>query len=75
MDWVCAGRNHKYKTKIAIKNSDGEKHALVFDPTHVYDIPPHATTEIAIDFPHGLGIYGYGCDAVPHSVGMFLVTD
>ncbi|MDP3778758.1 MAG: hypothetical protein Q8R30_01760 [bacterium] len=65
----------KDKTKIAVKNSDQGKHSLIFDSAHIYEIPPHATTQIAIDFSHGSGIYGYGCDGVPHAVGMFLVTN
>lgn len=61
--------------KVKIKNDDSVKHAVVFDASHIYEIQPHTNGTIDIGFSRGPGIYGYGCDNVPHAVGMFLVTN
>jgi hypothetical protein len=65
----------KYKNSIKFKNTDTVKHAIVLDANHVFEIPPGTTKDVFIDFEHGAGIYGFGCDNVPHAIGMFLVTN
>jgi hypothetical protein len=48
---------------------------IVLAANHIFEIAPGTTKDTSIDFEHGPGIYGFGCDNVPHAVGMFLVTN
>lgn len=60
--------------EFTVKNSDSVDHELVVNPEHVYSIPAGQTQQVKADFGKGPGIYGYACAFVPHTVGIFLVT-
>jgi len=58
---------------MKVRNQDSVTHTLVLDADTKFIIPAGATEQIKPDFLHGPGIYGYGCDEMPYSVGIFLV--
>ena len=65
----------KFGESILVENKDDVPHSIVFNAENAYDIPANSTKEIKPAFSYGAGTYGYGCDQVPHAVGLFLVTD
>lgn len=60
--------------KFIARNEDVVEHVIVMDAKRTFSVPSKGTKEITADFGHGPGLYGFGCDTVPHAVGMFLVT-
>ena len=58
---------------MKVRNQDSVTHTLVLDADTKFIIPAGATEQIKPDFLHGPGIYGYGCDNMPYSIGVLLV--
>ena len=63
----------KVRDGVEVRNQDDVAHTIVMDANNQFTIPAGATKQIKPNFLHGPGAYGYGCDQVPHAVGMFLV--
>lgn len=60
---------------FTVKNEDTIEHGIVIDAEHTYRIPAGETKDIVADFGKGPGVYGFGCDSVPHAVGFFLISE
>lgn len=58
---------------LKVKNSDNIDRKLIFDDTHEYQIAKNSTTNLKVDFGHGVGLYGYICEGVGLT-GFILVT-
>lgn len=61
------------KQKLTINNPDSVDHNIVIDTDHQYLISANSKKEIVIDFGKGGGLYGYGCDDITVTRGLFLV--
>ena len=62
------------KKTFTIKNTDTVAHTMRLDKDHTYTIEAGKSKEIAADFGHEAGLYGYGCDSSTKAVGMMVVT-
>lgn len=60
--------------EFTVKNSDAGEREIGIDPQHIYTIPGRGERKIKVDFGHGPGVYGYGCNKSSGAVGMFLVV-
>lgn len=58
---------------IIIENKDTVDHMLVFGPDETFTIPKNGKSEIAVPFPKGIQIVGYGCDGSNKGVGRFVL--
>lgn len=63
----------KNNENLKVKNSDNIDRNLIFDDTHKYQIAKNSTTNLKVDFGHGVGLYGYVCQGVGLT-GFILVT-
>ncbi len=65
----------KVGNTIKLRNQDTSDHTLSLSSQKGFLVSAGETREIKIDFfPNGQGIYSYGCDASPKSVGVFLAV-
>lgn len=58
-----------------VRNQDSIDHTIVVDKDHTYSISAGSTQTIPVDFGHGAGVYGFGCDDSTSAVGMLFVTE
>lgn len=63
----------KNNKNLKVKNSDDVPHMLILDDSHKYQIAKNSTTDLKVDFGHGIGLYGYICEGVGLT-GFILVT-
>jgi len=63
----------KINKNLIVKNSGNIDRKLIFDDTHKHQIAKNSTTNIKVDFGHGVGLYGYICEGVGLT-GFILVT-
>ena len=66
----------EFGESIQIYNDDATDHTLTLDPENSFTVPAFETINIVLSSDngfHGTGAYGYVCDGVWPSVGIFLV--
>lgn len=60
---------------VTVKNDDATERRMTLDKDILYTIPASGKKEIIVDASRPAGIWGYGCDLVQNSAGIFLVND
>ncbi len=62
------------KDAFTVRNQDTIAHTIILDQEHQYTIGISSKKTLIADFPHGQGLYGYGCDNPTQTVGLFFVV-
>lgn len=65
----------KQKQNLMLVNKGSVKRVMIFDEKLQFEIPEKSQKQIVVDFGHGPGLYGYGCDLIPNTSGLILVSE
>jgi len=63
------------KDKLKISNPDSVDHKIIFDAETSVVVKAGETKTVDGAFEKGAGLYGFGCDSLPGTAGLFLVTE
>ncbi|MEN9407105.1 MAG: hypothetical protein RLZZ455_321 [Candidatus Parcubacteria bacterium] len=58
---------------VKIVNNDKSAHTLSLNKNARYTIPAKSSEEYLLTFAEGPGVYGFGCDALGTTAGLFVV--